>query len=117
MNTDSHGYRPIFLFGSYTSPLPKIDDITHNILNGDLEFHTNGRLYKEARNTNTNDPIDVVQGFFKKASDSGNGHECTICQTSDEIRSATTQVIVLNEKFEDASKHAEVLRWFAYDSC
>lgn len=55
MNTDSHGSRPLFLFGSYTSPMPKINEITYNILNGDLKFHTDGRLYKEARNTNIDD--------------------------------------------------------------
>ncbi|MDP4610448.1 MAG: SIR2 family protein [Opitutales bacterium] len=44
MNTNTHEYRPMFLFGSYTSPMPKVKDITKQILSGELEFGSNHRL-------------------------------------------------------------------------
>ncbi len=45
MDEHTHEHRPMFLFGSYTSPMPKVTDVTKAVLNGNYRFHTDGRLY------------------------------------------------------------------------
>jgi hypothetical protein len=45
MNTNTHELRPMFLFGSRTSAMPNVEDVTEAVLNGDYHFHTDGRLY------------------------------------------------------------------------
>ena len=94
-------------------------------LSGWLEMFPDARLCIIAPNPTSEDGlitacqngnIDVVIRFFKKKEQFGNGHEYEICKTSDDVLQSIAQVIVLNEKFEDASKHAEALRCFAYHS-
>jgi hypothetical protein len=42
MNTNTHELRPMFLFGSRTSAMPNVEDVTEAVLNGDYHFHTDG---------------------------------------------------------------------------
>jgi len=38
----------MFLFGSYTSPMPKIDQVTQDILNGNYHFHSDNKIYPQS---------------------------------------------------------------------
>lgn len=64
-----------------------------------------------------NHTIDVVLNFFREPEEeTEHGQLYEICSTGTELMNSAARIIILDEKFEDASKHAAALRTFAYET-
>lgn len=57
----------MFLLGSYTSPMPKVRDVTEAILNGNYHFHSNGKIYSKSGFSGVRDvrSADFVKAFLR----------------------------------------------------
>lgn len=62
MNSKAHKHRPMFLFGSYTSPLPKVSEITKAVLTGDYHFNFSSCKLNDGASDSES---DAIKGFLQ----------------------------------------------------